>query len=248
MGRPIGFSTGSLAKSDYRAALSVLGKTGAKAVELSALREHELAPLLQDLAGLDLSQFEHASIHAPSRLIDYTEEQLVSALLPVAKAGYPIVVHADIITDDAAWKRLGRHLCIENMDKRKSRGRTWREIGETFAVLPKARFCLDVAHARQIDPTMSETIQFLRHFGDRLEQLHVSELDGNSKHNQLSYSGSLSIQSVRNYVPVDVPIILEHEAEPHELENHMTLMRRLMAPVIGMARSAGRLKCMKVLR
>jgi hypothetical protein len=95
---------------------------------------------------------------------------------------------------------------------------------------------------------MSETIQFLRHFGDRLEQLHVSELDGNSKHNQLSYSGSLSIQSVRNYVPVDVPIILEHEAEPHELENHMTLMRRLMAPVIGMARSAGRLKCMKVLR
>ena len=239
MARPIGFSTGSLAKSDYLAALSVLRKTGATAVELSALREHELAPLLQDLAELDLSPFEYISIHAPSRLIDYTEEQLVSALLPVAEAGYPIVVHADIITNVAAWKQLGRHLCVENMDKRKSRGRTWHEINEIFAAIPRARFCLDLAHARQIDPTMCETIQFLRNFGDRLEQLHISELDGNSRHNPLSYSGSSSIESVRNYVPVDVPIILEHEAEPHELENHIALIRSLTAPTVGLARSTG---------
>ena len=37
-----------------------------QAVELSALRENELVPLLNDLDSLDLHQFSSVSIHAPS--------------------------------------------------------------------------------------------------------------------------------------------------------------------------------------
>ncbi len=38
----IGFSTGSLAKGDFRFAIKVLSKSNANVVELSALRESEL--------------------------------------------------------------------------------------------------------------------------------------------------------------------------------------------------------------
>jgi hypothetical protein len=64
----IGFSTGSIAMADVRRGLEVARHPRAKAVELSALREEELEPLLESLDRLegDLRQFEYISLHAPS--------------------------------------------------------------------------------------------------------------------------------------------------------------------------------------
>ena len=45
--RQIGFSTGALARGDFRYALDILADQGIHAVELSALRESELDPLLR---------------------------------------------------------------------------------------------------------------------------------------------------------------------------------------------------------
>jgi hypothetical protein len=57
----IGFSTGSIAMADVRRGLGVARHRRARAVELSALREEELDPLLESLDGLDddLKQFEY---------------------------------------------------------------------------------------------------------------------------------------------------------------------------------------------
>lgn len=63
---PIGFSTGSLAQGDFLAALSMMADSKSKAVELSALREDELMPLLEALPGLDLRKYSYRSFHAPS--------------------------------------------------------------------------------------------------------------------------------------------------------------------------------------
>jgi hypothetical protein len=46
--RPIGFSTGALAKGDFRRGLDLQRRSGISAIELSALRDHELPHLLED--------------------------------------------------------------------------------------------------------------------------------------------------------------------------------------------------------
>ena len=83
--RPIGFSTGALAYSDFRKALRILSVTRIEVLELSALREAELAPLLAVLDTLDLSQFKYISIHAPSLFRRESEGDIVESLLPLAE-------------------------------------------------------------------------------------------------------------------------------------------------------------------
>ena len=65
--RPIGFSTGALAYADFRRGLEMVKHRGLRTIELSALRQNELIPLLNALPDLDLSGFKYVSIHAPSQ-------------------------------------------------------------------------------------------------------------------------------------------------------------------------------------
>lgn len=162
----IGFSTGSLALGNVRLGLQMVEGHATTAVELSALREAELAPLIESLDELDLSRFSYISLHAPSKLTLLSEDEAVSSLSSVAERGWPIVVHPDAIHDFAAWHRLGKSLCLENMDKRKTTGRTAAELEVYFANLPDATLCFDLGHARQIDPTMCEADAILCRFGD----------------------------------------------------------------------------------
>ena len=62
-----------------------------------------------------------------------------------------IIVHSDVIYDPASWKLSEDLVVLENMDQRKSGARTAKEIKFYFEALPKARFCFDVGHARQVD-------------------------------------------------------------------------------------------------
>jgi hypothetical protein len=65
--RPIGFSTGALAYADFRRGLAMTRAAACAVVELSALRQAELFPLLDSLKSLDLAGFQYISIHAPSQ-------------------------------------------------------------------------------------------------------------------------------------------------------------------------------------
>jgi len=225
--RPIGFSTGSLAKGDYAAALDALRMSSATAIELSALREPELAPLMRDLPNLDLSRFQHASVHAPSRLREYTEQQVVDALMPAIDRELPIIVHADIIRTPRVWKRLGTLMLIENMDKRKATGRTCAELDDLFLACPRARLCLDLAHARQVDPSLCETVIILTKHRDRIGQIHLSELDAGSQHKSLSFAGVSATQSVCNLISSSVPIILEFKSPVDALDAHIRLAQSI---------------------
>ena len=48
-----------------------------------------------------------------------------------------------------------------------------------FEALPRAGFCLDIAHAAAIDPSMRLAHELLDAFGPRLHQVHLSALDVN---------------------------------------------------------------------
>jgi hypothetical protein len=220
--RPIGFSTGALAKGDFRRGVDVQ-RTSARisAVELSALRDHELPGLVSAVPSLDLHAFAYISIHAPSKLQTLNEQTVFELLLQLPEA-WPIVTHLEVLRTPSLWRRLGARLCIENMDDRKTTGRTAGELRDLFEIFPEAGFCLDLGHARQIDPTMASALRMLRELGGRLRQLHVSEVGARGEHLPLGATARMSFAQVAHRVPADCPLIIESvvpaEAMEHELD------------------------------
>ncbi|MEX2261786.1 MAG: hypothetical protein WD696_07530 [Bryobacteraceae bacterium] len=207
--RRIGFSTGAVAKGDFRRGLDALRQKHVTVVELSALRLIELEPLIRALPDLDLSSFEFVSVHAPSHLA-YIDEAFVTNSLSVAiKLGIPVVVHPDVIFEENAWRWMGRLLLIENMDKRKAIGRTAQDLEVLFNKLPESGFCFDIGHARQVDPTMTEARSILQAFSGRLAQVHISEVNTNSRHDPLSIYAISAFRAVADLIPEGVPVVLE---------------------------------------
>jgi hypothetical protein len=226
--RPIGFSTGALAYADFRRALRMLEHKEVQAVELSALREAELIPLLEAIPSLDLSRFDYVSIHAPSQYDAGWERALCELIDGERVRGWPIVLHPDAVRDFGLWRELGELICIENMDKRKPIGRSARELAGVFAELPDATFCFDIGHARQFDPTMTEAWLILREFGSKIRQVHVSEVNTRSKHDRLSYASTLAFQEVAHLIPESIPLILETPVNEVDIEAEIASAREAL--------------------
>jgi hypothetical protein len=207
--RPIGFSTGAIALTDFRKGLGILKGQPVNVVELSAIREHELLPLLRSLDDLDLSHFSYVSIHAPSSFPREAEGEIFEALYETRNRRWPIVVHPDTLNDFSLWRMLGDLLCIENMDKRKSAGRTVRELELLFGEFPQASFCFDIGHARQVDTSMTEAYRMLTRYSSRLRQVHISEVNTQNKHDRLSFVSILGFQEVAHLIPSSTPVIIE---------------------------------------
>ena len=214
--RPIGFSTGSLAFGQFQDALHDLYGSGTTAIELSALRGTELGPLIASLDTLDLTTYRYVAVHAPSWFAPGDEGALIDQLAIVAKRDWPIVLHPDAIHDFDRWRALGALLLIENMDKRKRIGRTSEELSSIFALLPKAGLCFDIAHARQVDPSMAEAYGILRRHGRRIRQIHISEVSSSSKHVRISRAAVSDYREVAFALPSEVPVILETPVTPLE--------------------------------
>jgi len=194
--RPLGFSTGSLSPGNARQALAMLSHHATTAIELSALRTTELDEVLEVAAGTNWSAFRYISFHAPSKFNGTTEAEVLRKMKPIIERQWPIILHPDAITDWAAWEKLGSLVTIENMDGRKPNGRTVGELESIFARLPEARFCFDIGHATQIDPTMKLARELVTEFGHRLIEVHLSVVDDAFGHQPLTS------ESMKNFAPV----------------------------------------------
>jgi hypothetical protein len=219
--RPIGFSTGALAKGDFHRAMALQSAfPRLKAIELSALRDHELVPLVEAVPRLSLESFEYVSVHAPSKLREISETEVIDLLLRLPGT-WPVVVHPDIVRTTNLWSRLSGRLCIENMDNRKTIGRTVDELREIFHALPDATFCLDVGHAKQVDPTMASAILMLCEFGDRLRQIHMSDVGASGEHLPIGVMARLAFGRVSSHVPATCPVIIESVIEAGAMEREV---------------------------
>jgi hypothetical protein len=207
--RPIGFSTGAIARADYRRAIAELLRSQMRVIEISALRRWELPLLIADFEHLQLREFDFVSFHAPSRFRVAEERAVIDELDRIAAFGVPIVVHPDVIFTASEWKHFGPLLFIENMDKRKLTGRTARDLTTLFSAFPAARMCFDLGHARQIDPTMLEAKLILEQHHDRLAEVHISEVNTASRHDPISEYAVKAFRSVAHLIPECTPIILE---------------------------------------
>lgn len=228
--RPIGYSTGALAFGDFARALSLMSRRPMPCVELSALRYSELEPLLTALHSLDLTRYKYVSIHAPSSYASSEEARIVELFLRYVPQDWQIVIHPDSMYNPIEWDILGSRLTIENMDRRKPGGRTVAELKTVFTRLPRARFCFDIGHARQCDPSMSEAYAMLAAFRDRLCEVHVSEVNSASQHEPLSYSASLAFRHMARFIPSNVPIIIESRVEEEDLEYEIQQVQRALTP------------------
>lgn len=234
--RPLGFSTGALAKGDFQRGLALQrGLPRVRAVELSALRDHELPPLLDAAGALDLAGFDYVSVHAPSKLGMLPEQEVFERLAALPEA-WPIVAHPEILRTPALWRSLGPRLCLENMDNRKTRGRTVAEMRELFEEYPEARFCLDVGHARQIDPTMTVALRMLIEFGHRLCQLHVSEVGPRGEHQHVAATTRWAFERIAPRVPWECPLIIESMVTAEEIDAE--IMAVMLAFPTGPARAS----------
>lgn len=222
--RRFGFSTGALAKSDYWQGL-VLQRPFADAVELSALRESELKTLVDALPSLPLDQFEYVSFHAPSKLDVMSEQAVVEILQRTRDYVQAIIVHPDVIRTPKEWRSIEDLLVLENMDQRKPCARTAGEMREYFEQLPKARFCFDIGHARQVDPTMGVALELLIAFRDRLAEIHISEVDADSQHVAISSAAMKAFQRLARLIPKDIPVIVESIILPEAIAGEIDSAR-----------------------
>lgn len=215
--RPIGYSTGAVALGDFRLALDQLHGKPFTAVELSAIRMAELPALIEALPVLDLRQFDYIALHAPSSFRLDQEREIARLLLDTPRA-YKIILHPDAIHEPANWTAFEDRIALENMDRRKSTGRTVNELSQWFEALPFAGFCLDLAHAQQVDTTMTEAYLLIKAFGDRLCQAHISQLDSASHHHPLTMSSIRAFSELAWLLPRELPFIIESRVSAQELE------------------------------
>lgn len=239
---PIGFSTGALALGDFRAATEMLRAAGVRTIEVSALRYDELHTVVEAIswqhgAGdvpYDLSMFDYVSMHGPSRLVDVDAERHVCNRHQFANQygwchrvdSIDLVMHPDTLTDFDLWSITGRKLLLENMDTRKSIGQTAMQLVSFRDKLPSAGFCIDLGHARQVDPTMQGAMDLLRLGGVR--QLHLSEVDPFSKHWAMSDAALSDFRDIRDFIPYGVPIILESPVAESDLLNEIDKVKWLL--------------------
>ena len=225
----IGFSTGALARGDFVKGLRLLETKHVEAVELSALRYTELPDILTKLpmhVETLRKRYRYISFHAPTNFKD--EPELIRQLELVVELGWNVVVHPDTIRDRALWRALGSCVCIENMDSRKKTGRTADELREFFEEIPQAKLCFDIAHAREVDPTMTEAASILSKFGDRMAQVHLSEVDGRGVHFAMSLSAELAYEQFSDLIS-KVPIILESIVSEEDIEAEICKTKILLS-------------------
>jgi len=208
-----GFSTGALERGNFRKAVSWMESQDIRVLELSALRYEELRPLMESLNELRLSTFTYISVHAPSSFPREKEEEVVNLLSHAAERDWNVIVHPNVIYTPSLWRRLRKYLLIENMDGRKHSGRTAKELENILIELPEARLCLDVAHARQLDTTLTLLWEIVLKFADRIAEVHISELDSLCRHRPMSNGAVCDYRRIAPLIRADAPVVIESVIE-----------------------------------
>lgn len=175
---PMGASTGALGRGDdWPALVRAACGVSTHAVELAAHDAAELSGLIAYLTGRPRMPFRHLSVHTPVKgVAGLPDAQRVAELQRLPASVRTLIAHPDLVADPRPWRALGRRLVFENMDDRKLTGRTVAELEPLLQALPGAGFCLDVAHAHTVDPSMRLASELLDRFRCRLREVHLSSI------------------------------------------------------------------------
>ncbi|WP_210492872.1 hypothetical protein [Patulibacter sp. SYSU D01012] len=205
----LGISTGAIAedRGDWTRLTRRCRSFSSAAIEFAALGGDELHGLSAFLQRQGQS-FRFVSVHAPTKRVSSSPTDLAKALVDLPRWVDAIVLHPDTLQHTRAFGVLGRRLVVENMDSRKPFGTTTDDLLTIYAAFPKAKFCLDLAHAYSLDPSMGLAHELLDAFRVRLSHVHVSSLSTRGGHVALTPTDEAAFEPVLRRC-IDVPWILE---------------------------------------
>ena len=211
----IGFSTGCLYKAGYSVeeACKIYHEFGTNAIELSFAKPSALLDfkLSKDLFK-SLEKYEHVSVHAPWKDIEYGfDDDTLKVLDKLYEFNEKIdlkgvVFHPDVVDDFYILETSSLPCLVENMDTRKNSGTVLKD----FYLLKRNYnfgFVLDVEHAYQHDNTMKLAGEFFDVMGKRLNHLHVSGESESRSHCPVYCSDNKN--EIAKVLRKDFPIILE---------------------------------------
>jgi galactitol-specific phosphotransferase system IIB component len=76
---------------------------------------------------------------------------------------------------------------------------------------------------------MVEAYRMLKAYGQRLRQVHVSEVSTQNKHATLSFVSILDYQEVANLIPQTVPVIIESIVSEDQVGPEINRVRKALA-------------------
>ena len=190
----LGYSLGAGKNSRYtfKERLKMLSFVEKYAIELGYVAANRLEEALDVEDIREIKKFGYRSIHAPAILNEYENpewirypsnkaEKIIEKLIEIANAinAQTILFHPDLV-DDFSWlnNKIGKRIAFENMDVKKSFGKSVEDMVNVFSKAPEAKWVCDVNHLYTIDPTMKLAEDFHRAFGDRISHYHLSAYGG----------------------------------------------------------------------
>jgi hypothetical protein len=76
---------------------------------------------------------------------------------------------------------------------------------------------------------MTEAYLMLKHFGARLAQIHVSDVNSSSEHDPLSFLSILDFQEIASTIPENVPAIIESIVPVEQIVSEIERVKRALA-------------------
>ena len=198
------------------------------AVEISYLIADRLKDKLDSNTIKKIKEFKFISIHAPIIIDNINKEWVkypslegnafVDQILKVAEDVNAdiILFHPDLI-GDFKWlnEKIGKRLAFENMDIKKSFGKTVEDLKKVFIESPQAKWVCDVNHIYTMDQSMKLSTELHKNFKDRLAYYHLSGYGGH--HDALHVSQEdIILEGIKDF---SVPIIDEGKMLKDGLES-----------------------------
>lgn len=154
------------------------------AIELGFVRSERLNEYFDDEVFELVKKFKYRSIHAPTVGVTYPSKEAESIIEKVVFIAEKIeadtvLFHPDVIKNfDWINEKLGDLLSFENMDSKKSYGKSIKDLEDIFTRSPQAKWVFDVNHLYTINKSMDQAEYYRERFGSRLCHYHLSGYGG----------------------------------------------------------------------
>ena len=215
----IGFSTGFLYKTKNYDRVSIeavklIQSIGCNAIEFMTINRENLQKIFDNISRDKLKKFEFVSLHLPKGIFQEDKrEETIEVLELVQKIHEKlklnnVVIHPDEVSDWSVFSKFSFPFAIENMDNRKKTHKSINDMRKTFQIT-SAKMVLDVNHCFANDATMKLAQDFIKEFGDRMNEVHLSGFV--DFHEPLFQTKQ---EEILNSVPgIELPIIIESGCE-----------------------------------
>jgi hypothetical protein len=89
--------------------------------------------------------------------------------------------------------------------------------------LPDAQMCFDIAHARQVDTSMTIAYSIAQAFRGMIKQIHISTVNTSSRHDLITPNAARSFHALASIIPSTIPAILETPVRHGQLAEQLEM-------------------------